>query len=458
MKLNECLNHASVDTLRSIALYQEIDCSLYSKLDLMQSILYAMRIRAHVYELTKRWVQEWGDLMTRISMSNRHVFSAEEIDALFMATGFEANALHRALSQGWLFARRTQSLRPTYIIPMEVHETIRKYLFDQMKGRVVVRTTPPLIQQDEATCLVQDFQTFIDYVSNHEIQLTTGGAMYKRHVQRLMELFSVPEDLTIPEWRFGYGRRTHDYPDRLALLYDFAYDQNFVIETDEQTLVVSDAIREWTALSRAQQMQRILQFYIRLYRRPIPRLREIVEVIRTLAQEWVESNSVLAACGSMVSQFYYDSREAVWNQRILKMLTHLGVIRLGFDQESDEQWFQMTNLGQELLTQDELQLVDETSQSQASIIVQPNFEVMVTVHDSQVESVLSQFADLLSAGSIRIYRILEQSVQRGLAAGYDFARWRATLAKASIGPIPGNVERTLIEWETMHASERPLSS
>ncbi|GMA60879.1 helicase-associated domain-containing protein [Alicyclobacillus fastidiosus] len=458
MKLDECLNHASVGTLRSIALHQELDCSLYSKLDLMQSILYAMRIPAQLSQLVRRWTDTWGDLFVRVGMSNPRLYSAEEMDALFMASGFEAGALERALGEGWLFARQTQSLRPNYIIPVELHEAIRKHLLSQMRGRVVVRSTPPLIQQDEATALVQDFQTLIDYVLNHDVQLTTGGAMYKRHTQQVMELFSVAEDLAVPEWRFGYGRRAHDYPDRLALLYDFAYDQRFFVETEDQTLVVSDGVRDWTTLSRPRQMQRILQFYIRLYRRPIPRLREAVEIIRTLAEDWVSTKSVLAVCGSMVSPFYYDTRDDVWNNRILKMLTHLGVIRLGSDQESDEQWFQMTNLGQELLTQDELQLVDDTSTSQASLIVQPNFEVMVTVHDSQTESVLSQFTDLKSAGSIRIYRILEQSVLRGLAAGYDFKRWREMLTIKSIGPIPGNVERTLLEWEAVHASERPLSS
>ncbi|WAH35132.1 helicase-associated domain-containing protein [Alicyclobacillus dauci] len=447
-----------MNTLRSIAIHQDLTCSLHSKNDLYQSILYNLQIRSEVERLVRSWLGEWGEVLLRIGMSNRSQFSSEEIEALFMATGMNRDDINRALGQGWMFARQDRSLRPRYVIPMEIHEAIQASLFRDFTSKVVNRETEPLIQRDEVHALVNDLHTLIDYVLNHEVQLTTDGAMYKRHTQQLMELFEVPEDLKVSEWRFGYGRRTHDYPDRLALLYDFAYQHGILVESTNLTLQVSEAGMTWREKSRPGQLQRMVHFYLSLYRRPIPRLRDIVEVIRRVADRWVSSSSVLAACDLMVNSFYYDTQEDVWNTRIVKMLTHLGVLRTGFDQESDDLWFQMTNLGQELLTQDEMDLVDKTT-SQASLIVQPNFEVMVTVHDGKTEAVLSQFADLKSAGAIRIYRILERTVERGFQAGYDFTAWRDMLTKCSLGPIPGNVERTLIEWQAAHqSSSRPLSS
>jgi hypothetical protein len=425
----------------------------------MQTILFHMRWQTHLDTMVSRWLTDWREAMTRLALANRAHFSQEEVAALFTSNEFPPNALDTALSQGWLFSRTEKSMRPTYVIPDDVREAIRKQLRDNFMCKLSTREDEPLIQQEEAFALISDLTTFIDYIQHHDVPLTTEGAMYKRNTQQLMELFEVPEDLTVPEWRFGYGRRAHDYPDRFALLYDFAYDAELIREQADQTLQITDQAQDWRALAKPRQLQRMLRFYLRLYRRPIPRLREIVEVMRQIGDKWVEKASVLEACGNMVTAFYYDTREDVFAKRILKMLTHLGVIRTGFDEESGPVWFQMTNLGQELLTQDEMSLVEESVPSQASLIVQPNFEVMVTLHNAEVEGILAQFADLKSSGAIRIYRILEHTVTRGLHSGYDFQAWRELLTKQSLGPIPGNVERTLNEWMAVYmSSQRPMSS
>lgn len=445
MKLHECLTQASVNTLRSIAIQQELDCSLYSKLDMMETILYNLRVKTILTRQVDTWLNQWQEVLRRLVLMNRTTFSNEEIQGIF-SSAEQSHGVEVALTQGWLFAQNNRRSRIEYIMPDEIYTAIRTRFKAKWTDALTIRTAPPLIQEDEAFAIIGDAQTMIEYVLHHDVRLTTGGAMYKRHVQQIMELFQVQEDLELPEWRFGYGRRAYDYPDRFALIYDYLHDAGIFHETPEGLLQVTDQVDTWRTADRRVQLQRILHFYLRMYRRPIPRLRDIVEVLRIIGDQWVSSTSVRQICSGHVQAFYYDTETDVWNKRIIRMLKHLGMLCCGQDQESDETWFQMTKLGQELLTQDAARLPEETNARTSSLIVQPNFEVMVTVPGTGVEAVLAEFADLSSSGSLRIYRILERTVYRGLAKGYNIRRFLEVLQKSGIGPVPGNVERTIGEW------------
>lgn len=446
MRLAECLNHASVKTLRDIAVYQKLECAMYSKLDLMENILLNMRSNHQLEHLISAWCEYWGESFRRLALHSRTKFSKEEVRGLLRDT--DQNALHKALSQGWLYANSIAEKRLVYVIPDEIRRAIQTHFRSQWMAERICRDDEPLLQYDEQMAMVQDMDTLLNYVANHDVRLTIGGAMYKKNVQQLMELFEVAEDLALPEWRFGYGRRVYDYPDRLALMYDFGFDHDMFIETPECQLQISQsAVDEWRATPRKVQLQRMYHYYLRIYRRPIPRLREVIETIRMVADEWVSSQSVFQICQCHIESFYYDTEWDVWEKRILRMLQHLGIIRTGFDgDEKEPVWFQITKLGQELLTQDEAHLPDEQEYRQASLIVQPNFEIVVTAQDSALEAQIAQFADLKSGGAMRIYRVLEKTVTRGLNAGHDFAKWRVLLAERGMGPVPGNVDRMFDEW------------
>lgn len=458
VRLAECLNHASVPTLRNIVTSHGLNCPLYSKHEMMQSILEHVRTGDQLARESRSWIEKWGDTLRRLALSGRSDFAQEEVEALFRHTQ-DNHGLSLALQQGWLYAQRDNRDRPLFVIPEDLLNAVRQSFVTNWKSEVTGPAIAPVLVKEEGLAILGDLQTLIDYVSHHEVRLTTEGVMYKRHLQSLMMLFEVPEDLEVPKWRFGYGRRVHDYPDRFSLLYDFAYHEGLLVEATDDTLCVGDAVSNWQATPRRVQLQRLLRFYLRVYRRPIPRLREIVETIRLIAVDWVDMVQTYHTCSSLIQAFYYDREDDVWAKRIVAMLVHLGVLRLGYDGESIASWFQITELGQELLTQDETHLVDDKSLHAPSLIVQPNFEIMVIVPDGGMESVIAQFADLKSAGSIRLYRILERTVFRGLREHHDFAAWRRLLERHGVGAIPGNVERTLMDWLSAYEkSNETLSS
>lgn len=458
MRLAECLNHASVKTLRNIALEQGVACAMYSKLDLMENLLFNMRAASKIEKLVDEWSDLWGESFRRVALHTRSQFSAEEIRGLLHQPNDAM--FQKALSQGWLYANSGTDKRLVYVIPDELRNVMKNRLISTWREMRVARNDSPLLENDEQMSMINDMETLLNYVENHEVKLTIEGSMYKKHLQQLMELFEVQEDLNLPEWRFGYGRRIYDYPDRLALLYDFGFEQGMFVETaQEQLSLARDVVEEWRNTPRKIQLQRLYLYYIRLYRKPIPRLREIVETIRLLSTDWVSSASMFRICECQVNDFYYDTPHDVWNTRIIKMLRHLGILRTGSDLEQvDEIWFQITKLGQELLTQDEAHLPDENEGRQASLIVQPNFEIIVIVPDAAMEAQIAQFADLKSTGAMRIYRVLEKTVMRGFHNGHDVSRWKALLTEYGMGPIPGNVERMLDDWTKRHASTDTLTS
>ncbi|SDW82987.1 Helicase conserved C-terminal domain-containing protein [Alicyclobacillus hesperidum] len=448
MRLSECLNHASISTLQAIAQNLQLSCTMYSKLDLVQSILESLRNPLSLAEQLDQWHEEWGVSLRRIALHRRNVFAKEEIEHLLASAGHDTvNGLQKALAQGWLFLQNDSSRRRYYIVPKDIQMALRDDFQRRWRAQVRVRTDDPLVQVDEGMAALHDLHTLLQYVQQREVRLTASGAMYKRHVQQLMELFEVEESIELPQWRFGYGRRTYDYPDRLALLYDFAYDEGIVIERQDERLTVDPArLSDFLTLGRKTQLRRLLQFYVRTYRRPIPRLYDIMETIRLLADVWTSNTSLYAICAPQIQAFYYDQPTDVWDQRVVKMLVHLGVARIGYDDDSGERWFQITKLGQELLTQDEADLPDELTYQQAALVVQPNFEIVVMVPDARMEAQIAEFAELKSSGALRVYRILDRTVERGLSLGRDFEAWRALLATRGMAPIPVNVDRMLAEW------------
>jgi hypothetical protein len=126
---------------------------------------------------------------------------------------------------------------------------------------------------------------------------------------------------------------------------------------------------------------------------------------------------------------------------------HMGVLRTGSD-EDNQIWFQITQTGQQLLLGDTLsEEIDETAIEKRIFIVQPNFEIVITANNAAILSDLALLCDLKEGGTLRVYRMTESSIQRGLAARKTANQWIEFLNRFSQTPVPGNVERTLREWE-----------
>ncbi|MCL6547745.1 MAG: helicase-associated domain-containing protein [Alicyclobacillus sp.] len=518
MKLSECLNGADIHTLRRIAEHYELSCSKHSKLSLLQEILFAFGSRSFLEQCASNWRRGREAGLLRLVMDGRQVFSAEELGAFFHVrqthsdrpagrgpepaegsadrdrpgggqragksgnrSGKQRTArtpagdgaggpdsspageleqmLAKMTAEGWLFPTTRFGGRVMYCVPAELCDLLREHLLRQLSASLVRSEQGPLTYREEDHAMARDLDVFLEYVRHHTVKLTTDGSMYKKNLLQVLELLEVPEEPLQGGWRFGYGRRFHDYPDRFALMYDYAYHHHLIEEREDGILAVGGESQRWLQTPMLDRQRGLVRFYVQLYRRAITRLPLVAQLIARLAVDWVDGRSMLEQVGMFVNDYYYDSQQQVWETRILKMLMHLGVIRTGHD-ENGTLWFQMTKLGQQLLTPDAIPPVaDEAQERQRMLIVQPNFEIVVTADQPAVTAALAQFTELRQAGVVRVYRISEDAVRRGLQSGQCVADWLSMLNRHAQTPVPGNVERTLKEWERLYTmADGSLSS
>ncbi|GGJ07451.1 hypothetical protein GCM10010885_15760 [Alicyclobacillus cellulosilyticus] len=458
MRFADCLNAADITTLQRIAEHYGLSCSRHSKLSLIQEILYTFSSPRFLQEQGTKWLEAWREPLLRLCFEPRGVFAKEEICGMFQRLG-EAQAMETATREGWLFANTTQFGRQMYCVPDELKSRIRQLMAAEFAAKLEASATGPAAVQEDGLAMARDLAVFLEYVRHHTVRLTADGSMYKRQQQQVFTLFMVPESALQGGWRFGYGRRFHDYPDRFALMYDFAYQQRLIDEGEDGILTEAEGSRTWLQMSEMERQRALFRFYLTSYRRPIPRLPIIVQLLALTAVSWVESSSALAALGDLVPAYYYDTREQVWSNRILKMLVHLGAFRRGCD-EAGREWFQITQLGQQLITPDALaNAPDEGQEQERILIIQPNFEIVATADHAQVLEELGRFAERKPGGVLRVYRVTEQSVRRGWHAGHSLRDWLTFLQRYGQTPVPGNVERTLREWErTMREEQGMMTS
>lgn len=455
MNLAECLSNADIATLRAIADNYDLSCSRHSKLALMQEILYLFRSRKFVADRIIDWKAGHEEVFVRLGLESRQMYSAEELAGMFRrCKDNAAAALEQGERQGWLYPTTRDSGRLQYCVPTEIHKVMQDETIRVFYSNIDQSELGPLTYRESDFALVRDADLFLQYLDRHEVPLTTGGSMYKKHIEKILELFEVPETPLEGGWRFGYGRRFYDYPDRFALIYDYAYANQFIEEGRDGFLRTTDAALRWQGISLSHRQKSMLQFYISSYRRPVPRLPQIVRMMSLAsADRWLDSESFLVNCGEMVSEYYYDSREVVWNARILSMLCHLGVIRVGED-ENEKSWFQTTKLGQQLLTQGTVAAASDTQPDPRRVlIVQPNFEIFAASAEPVVMSEIAALAELKQGGPLQVYRLSKETVRNGLTAGKTVSAWLQYVQTYSQTPIPGNVERTLIEWESEYQSQ-----
>lgn len=455
MKLAECLSVADTSLLRKIADHYGFACSRHSKMALIQEIMVRFRDPSFLTEHMPHWGKSAQHAILRLSMDPRKRFSAEDITALFRCNQDEG-PIREALAEGWLFAVTQQNGRFAYLIPDEVGQCLRDYVVDQFAEGIQTDFDGPLVYRDESHAMSRDLDVLLEYIAHHEVRLTTEGSMYKRNLQQVLELLEVSEEIPTDAWRFGYGRRFHEYPDRLALLYDFAFHKQFLEEGSDGWLRIHDKASEWATTAPLDRQRQILRFYLSLYRRPIVRLPLIVQLLVAVSPDWVQSSSMLEVLDHLVSDYYYDDRSQVWNVRIMKMLTHLGMIRTGADADG-EMWFQITKLGQQLITPDSVTEAEPDRKiADRILIVQPNFDIVVTADQPVVTTELAKFTDLWQSGMVRVYRLSENSMKRGLSAGRSGEDWLRFLSQHAQTAVPGNVERMIAQWSKAYAVE-PLA-
>lgn len=153
--------------------------------------------------------------------------------------------------------------------------------------------------------------------------------MYKRFIQQLLDRMGVREELPAKgAWRFGYGRHFNHYPDRLSFLYDYCYSAKYLCEKGA-TLVVTDAGLERLQKPSVTELEQLYRYWLKLYKTPLSNLLALVHWIHALSDQWVTVASMKTVLTPFIKSYFYDDADSILEARILKMMTHLGLLRIG---------------------------------------------------------------------------------------------------------------------------------
>ena len=248
---------------------------------------------------------------------------------------------------GWLFNGCSQQTRFLFQVPEDVRRRLRETLEQQFLMRTERREEPP-VYRDESDLMAEDLTVFLRFVRDHDVPLTADGTMYKRQLGQVLELMSVQE--SIPgkgEWRFGYGRKFREYPDRFSLLYDFAYCEGLLREQPDRLVLTEEGL-EVASGQAPVETERLYRLWLRIYKGPIDNLTALVHWIARLAGEWTTVASLFEILRPLIRPYYYDDEKAILERRVLRMMLHLGLLRWG-ETEAGEPVVKMTPHGQSIV-------------------------------------------------------------------------------------------------------------
>lgn len=366
MNLADMLSYADINQLTKIAQRYGCVCNEHSKNELIQSILSILGREDVFEEQVGSMTLEELRFLNSILFDKHSLFSLEELIARVQQTKFNLDGQSTGQSaektssvvhpretisnlrySGWLFNGCTYQTKYLFQVPNDLRMRLIGVLRQSFAVHLKEVDTPSLYW-DEDGKMGEDMLQLLRFVMNRDILLNAEGVMYKKTQQQLLEHFTVQETtVTRGEWRFGYGRRFHDYPSRMSLLYDYAFYQGWLEEGEGCLLCTTKGI-ERLERGDIEHATSLYQFWIKLYKNAIPNLLSLVHWIQLCTNNWTVLESLERVLLPFIRPFFFDTSQSIFRQRIIMMLVHLGVIRFG---ESDEygQVIQATRRGRLLV-------------------------------------------------------------------------------------------------------------
>lgn len=291
----------------------------------------------------------------------------------------------------------------------------------------------------------------------------------KRALKRLNEQYLHPDD---PERDGFYIGMVLHFADSLNLLH-----------VDEATRRMSPGTRagDWVKLSFGAQARRLFalwledrrwfepttQFYIWRTPDPTRARKQLVNHLRDCPLDtWVSLDSLLQHIQAKTPYLLYTQDELVrymgvaalrefttrWMSNegalLVSMLTTtlfwLGAVDIGRDTAGTPVAFRLTGTGARLIEHPNAPA--EAEPPRRSLLVQPNFEVLVMHPDSRAVWHLLLSADLVRHDRVSVYALSKASVLRARESGLNGPQIQEFLATHSQKAVPQNVVQSITDW------------
>lgn len=365
MKLSEMLIYADIEQLSEIAKRYQCNCSSHSKHDLIQSILshsYREDIMSAQFD---NMTAQQKHLLSFLLFEPQKKYSVEELKAKIKYCRFieqeppkrktkkqaivlplEQRIIKQLKDEGWLFKEQGLAHHVLYQIPEDKCEYFRAHIAKQFQMNLTTYTQVEVVR-NEAGYIVEDLKAILQFIHSQHIKINEIQLMNKRTLQQLINMLYINE--AIPgkgAWKFGYGKKFGEYPDRLALLYQFAVTSGWIEENDTLQLSIKgqQLLNEGFKLD----IVKVIEYWLAIYKKPIPNLKALTYFIYVSLKQWRSVDELQIQLLPYIKTYYFDNEEAILHKRILKMLLHFGVIELGQD-DKQQLMAKLTDFGAEWL-------------------------------------------------------------------------------------------------------------
>lgn len=429
--------------------------------------------------------------------------SSENTDALY-------HLLRTFTDYGLAFDTFSEGRRVVFV-PKEIKAAVREALIHPPKPRpkagLQLLSELPRQKIHGSPAVLFDIAIVINAVYQQTIQPTQSGTLPKRITNKLRLL-------TNGQPRYsGYN----DDDDYLTIVFNTATTLGLIhcpappIPDMKPTYIPADQLEQWANMALVEQGRQLVRYwseythtrwtdvvgenYTRDYYSydyyswsPLQMRKTLLTYLRRctpnqwyrvdslLETLWQEAPNATPGYGHQKSKPTEKEREKWLHQQgeiyigmLASSLHEFGLIDLGYDRASEQEAeqhhynpdaFLVNELGAEVLAElkPATQLLNNQQDSQAekrrTLIVQPNFELLLLEPDMPTLYSVLPFAQAEQINQVSRLTLTRNSLLRGIASGLDLETIITTLNAHSPKELPQNVDYTLRDWAKLYKGAR----
>ena len=347
--------------------------------------------------------------------------------------------LHTLTESGFIFTIATSGIQYHYIIPADLRSQLQEIFAQDINVTLRSPKEIPKNVRDDGFALVRDTFTFLCFASQHGIQQTQQGSIYKRIQKNLLRRFEVPDDTSKVYDRINPAVEN---PDRLAFIFDFCRRQKLIRRQDAD-LVCSEAGQQWIQKTDSEKLLDIYNHWLKYGISKEPPASIARSIMRILPPEqWTLLSSIQEQVSKFgVSTTWVQTLYSQLERSLVNYLTYMGCIASAY--LGEDVAVRVTKLGQSLFNGEPI----ESYKFESSFIVQPNHEVLASSYLApELRWKLNHIAELHQADQMSTYRFSAESIYKGLCSGFSLDEILAFLKTYSKTSIPQNVEVSIKDW------------
>lgn len=448
INLEECLNQAPEDHLRLVACESGLDPGDFSRAGCSRGdFSRAEAIRALRRRLTDPdWLERTIDRLSPEEWAALKVIVFEGGEA-----GITVELCHQRVNQvtgrrrktgdlgvlsllrrGLVFTRRF-NYRQVYFVPDDVLSLLTQIFTRKVAGRVTVDPEQVREPRSFGFDLLRDLHRVLAYIHKHEIRLTQGGQIFKRHLSAMTDLLTVPVASPEPEF---VGR----YPEPLGFLISYAQDRKLMAER-AGLLQTTEAIQSWLKESPSRKITEIFAFWKERYFYWHRDLERTLEILAFLGDRWT---SMAALAEELEPRLNSGPRGPLYprlERHMVRFLHQLGLMEVG--QLDGGIAARLTPAGLAVVRGKE----PPAEPVEDRFHLQANYEMLVPRRlDPRLFWDLELCADLVTTDQAVIYRLSRESIYRALRTGATGDGILDFLESHSVTPVPQNISFAIRDW------------